>query len=112
MAARSFLEARLEAIEADPFECAELAELQASAAKGRPALAQPLPPVVYHFRGMLAHINDVKGMDLGTQKPPESVDASFLFAFENAQDLVNMASMKEGEPTHTRPEKKSQPIYQ
>ena len=93
MAARSFFEARLDAMEADPFECAELGELQASVAQGRQALAQPLPPVVYNFSGMLAHISDVQGMDLGTQKPPESVDASFLFAFENAQDLVNMASM-------------------
>jgi hypothetical protein len=93
MAARSFFEARLDAMEADPFECADLAELQAGIAQGRQALAQPIPPVVYNFSGMLAHINDVQGMDLGTQKPPESVDASFLFAFENAQDLVNMASM-------------------
>ena len=93
MAARSFLEARLDAMEADPFECADLGELQASVAQGRQALAQPLPPVVYNFSGMLAHISDVQGMDLGTKKPPESVDASFLVAFKNAQDLVNMASM-------------------
>lgn len=93
MAARSFLEARLDAMEADPFECADLGELQASVAQGRQALAQPLPPVVYNFSGMLAHISDVQGMDLRTKKPPESVDASFLVAFENAQDLVNMASM-------------------
>ena len=93
MAARSFLEARLDAMEADPFECADLGELQASVAQGRQALAQPLPPVVYNFSGMLAHISDVQGMDLRTKKPPESVDASFLVAFKNAQDLVNMASM-------------------
>ena len=93
MAARSFLEARLDAMEASPFECADLGQLQASVAQGRQALAQPLPPVVYNFSGMLARISDVQGMDLGTQKPPESVDASFLVAFENAQDLVNMASM-------------------
>ena len=93
MAARSFLEARLDAMEADPFECADLGELQASVAQGRQALAQPLPPVVYNFSGMLAHISDIQGMDLGTQKPPESVDARLLVAFENAQDLVNMASM-------------------
>lgn len=93
MAARSFLEARLDAMEADPFECGDLGELQASVAQGRQALAQPIPPVVYNFGGMLAHISDVQGMDLGTQKPPESVDASFLVAFKNAQDLVNMASM-------------------
>jgi hypothetical protein len=93
MAARNFMEARLDAMEADPFECDDLGELQASVAQGRQALAQPLPPVVYNFSGMLAHISDIQGMDLGTQKPPESVDASFMFAFENAQDLVNMASM-------------------
>ena len=93
MAARSFLEARLDAMEADPFECAALGELQASVAQGRQALAQPLPPVVYNFSGILANISDVQGMDLATQKPPESIDASLLFAFENAQDLVNMASM-------------------
>ena len=93
MAARSFLEAQLDAMEADPFECADLGELQTSVVQGRQALAQPVPPVVYNFSGMLAHISDVQGLELGTQKPPESVDASFLFAFENAQDLVNMASM-------------------
>ena len=93
MAARNFFEARLDAMEAAPFECAELGELQAGVAQGRQALAQPLPPVVYNFGGMLAHISDIQGMDLGTQKPPESVDASFLVAFKNAQDLVNMASM-------------------
>src|SRR5210317_472006 len=92
-AARSFLEARLDAMEADPFECGDLGELQAGVAQGRQALAQPIPPVVYNFSGMLAHISDVQGMDLRTNKPPESVDASFLVAFENAQDLVNMASM-------------------
>jgi hypothetical protein len=93
MAARSFLETRLDAMEEDPFECADLGQLQASVVQGRQALAQPLPPIVYNFSGMLAHISNIQGLDLGTQKTPESVDASFLFAFENAQDLVNMASM-------------------
>lgn len=93
LAAREFYEARLDAMEADPFKCEALGELQAGVAKGREALAQPLPPVVYSFRGLLAHVVDVKGMDLATSKPPESIDASILFAMENAQDLVNMAAM-------------------
>ncbi len=93
MAARSFYEARLDALEADPFKCAHLADVNDSAAKGREALAQPLPPVVYSFHGMLANVTDIQGLEFGTNKPPESVDASFLLAIENAQDLVTMAAM-------------------
>ena len=93
MAARSFYEARLDALEADPFECAHFAEINNSAAKGREALAQPLPPVVYSFRGMLANVTNIEGLDLATKTPPESIDASILVAIENAQDLVTMAAM-------------------
>jgi len=93
LALRSFYEARLDAMEADPFECEALGELQASTVKGREALAQPLPPVVYSFRGFLANITDIEGMDIATDTPPESIDASILFAIENAQDLVTMAAM-------------------
>jgi len=93
LAARTFYEARLDALEADPFECEHFAEVNASAAKGREALAQPLPPVVYSFRGLLANITGIEGMDLGTKQPPESIDASILVAVENAQDLVTMAAM-------------------
>jgi hypothetical protein len=93
MAARSFYEARLDALEADPFECAHFAEINNSAAKGREALAQPLPPVVYSFRGMLANVTNIEGLDLATKMPPESIDAGILVAIENAQDLVTMAAM-------------------
>ncbi len=93
MAARQFYEARLDAMEADPFKCDKLAPLQASVAKGREALNQPLPPVIYGFRGIVAVINDIQGMALAQQKPPESMDASFLFAIEDAQALVAMGAM-------------------
>lgn len=93
LALRSFYEGRLDAMEAEPFECEVLGELQASTVKGREALAQPLPPVVYSFRGFLANITNIEGMDVATQTPPESIDASLLFAIENAQDLVTMAAM-------------------
>jgi len=93
MALRSFYESRLDAMEAEPFECEALAELQGSTVKGREALAQPMPPVVYSFRGYLANIIDLEGMDIATETPPESIDASILFAIENAQDLVTMAAM-------------------
>ena len=93
LALRSFYEARLDAMEADPFECEMLGDLQASTVKGREALAQPVPPVVYSFRGFLANITNIEGMDIATETPPESIDASILFAIENAQDLVTMAAM-------------------
>ena len=38
-------------------------------------------------------INDIQGMALAQQKPPESMDASFLFAIEDAQALVAMGAM-------------------
>jgi hypothetical protein len=56
-------------------------------------LAQPVPPVVYSFRGFLANVTNIEGMDVATQTPPSSIDASFLFAMENAEALVTMAAM-------------------
>ncbi|MCG8369326.1 MAG: hypothetical protein MJA32_02300, partial [Proteobacteria bacterium] len=93
MALRNFYEARLDAMEADPYECAKLAGLQAGTVKGREALAKPLPPVVYGFRGVLARVTDVRGMDLAAEKPPESIDAGVLFAVENVEALVAMAAL-------------------
>jgi hypothetical protein len=93
MAARSFYEARLDALEADPFECEHFADINAMTVKGRETLAKPLPPVVYSFRGLLANITGIEGLDLATDQPPESIDASILVAIENAQDLVAMAAM-------------------
>ena len=93
MALREFYEARLDAMEADPFECEKFADLQAGVAKGRAALNQPLPPIVYSFRGFVANIMDIQGMDMTSGTPPESIDASILVAMENAESLVMMAAM-------------------
>ncbi len=93
IALREFYEARLDAMEADPYECENFADLQAGVAKGREVLNQPIPPVVYSFRGIVANIADIKGMDLSSKTPPESIDASILFAVENAESLITMAAM-------------------
>ena len=93
LALRSFFEERLDAMEKDPFECEAMAELQASTAEGRAALAQPIPPVVYNFRGLLASVMDVTGFDPKSKQPPESIDAGVLLAIENAQDIVNMGAL-------------------
>ena len=92
-AARAFVEARLDAMEAEPFECEHFADLQAGVAGGRQALQQPVPPMIYDFRGFLAVIDDIEGLDIATQSPPTSVDGSFLLAMDNAQALVAMGAM-------------------
>jgi len=93
MAIREFYEARLDAMEAEPYECEKFADLQAGVAKGREALNQPIPPVVYGFRGFVANIADIQGLDMSSSTPPESIDASILVAIENAESLVMMAAM-------------------
>lgn len=93
MAIRTFYEARLDAMESDPYECEHFAELQAGVEKGREVLNQPIPPVVYSFRGFVANIADIQGMDFETNTPPTSIDASVLVAVENAEALVMMAAM-------------------
>ena len=93
LALRNFYEARLDAMEADPYECELFADLQSGVAKGREALNQPVPPVVYSFRGFVANITDIKGLDMATDAPPESIDASLLIAIENAESLIAMAAM-------------------
>ena len=93
MALREFYEARLDAMEADPYECDKFADLQAGVAKGREALNTPLPPVVYSFRGFVANIADIQGVDFSSSTAPESIEASILIAVENAESLVMMAAM-------------------
>ena len=93
LALRNFYESRLDAMEADPFECELLGDLQASVPKGREALSKPIPPMVYSFRGFLANLTDMRGADLANDKPPQEVDGSVLFAVENAEALVTMAAM-------------------
>jgi len=92
-AARDFLEARLDALEASPYECELFAGIQAGVAGGRAALEQPVPPMVYDFKGFLAVIEDIEGLDIGTQTPPTSIDGRFMLALDNAQALVSMGAM-------------------
>lgn len=93
LAAREFYKARLDAMEADPYQCELLGNLQAGVATGRAALNQPVPPVVYGIKGFLAIVDDLEGLDLATKQPPTSIDMRFLLATENAPGLVAMGTM-------------------
>lgn len=92
-AAREFVEARIEALEADPFECEHFADLQAGVAGAKMGLQQPLPPLVYDFKGFLAVIDDIEGLDVASQTPPTSIDGRFMIAMDNAPALVGMGAM-------------------
>jgi hypothetical protein len=90
-AVRSFFDKQVAALQEDPWECEHLADAQNGLFAAREkALAQPVPPVVYDFRGFLAVVNELEGFELGSKLPPESIDASFLLAIDNAQGLLAM----------------------
>ena len=90
-AIRAFFDTHVAALREDPWECEHLADFQDGLfAASEQALAQPVPPVLYDFHGFLAVVEDVQGFDLGRKQPPESIDASFLLAIDNAQGLLAM----------------------
>jgi hypothetical protein len=91
--AREFVEKRVEALEAEPFKCEQLAGIQQGIAGMRQGLNQPIPPIFYDFKGFLAVIDKLEGLDLESQTPPEAVEGRFLLAIDNAQALVALGAM-------------------
>jgi len=89
----TFAEARLDAMEADPFECEYFAELQANVVKGRAALEQPLPPFVAGIRGFKADVESLGDYELGSDEAPENIDASLVVAMEDAEAAYMMGAM-------------------
>ncbi len=88
-AIRAFSDSRVASLRENPWECEHLVDLQDGLfAAHEQAQAQPVPPVVYDFHGFLAIVDELKGFDPSKKQPPESIDASFLLAIDNAQGLV------------------------
>lgn len=92
-ALRAFAADRIAAMEADPFECEYFADLQAGIPQAKQSLNQPLPPIVYDFKGLLAVVDDVEGLDIATKTPPTSVKGRLLMAMDNAPVLVQTGAM-------------------
>ena len=109
-AARDFYEARLDAIEDDPWECPQFADMQMGLAAGRQALQQPVPPMVYDFKGFLAVINDLEGLDLASSMPPTSIDGRMLLAMDNAPALLAMGAMMSPELAGLNLEPNGEPV--
>ena len=93
LAARSFYSERLDAMDADPYECELFAELQQSVEQGRQVLNSPVPPIAYSFKGFLVVVEDIQGMDLANGQPPTSADIRILVTTDNAAGLLAMGAM-------------------
>lgn len=93
-AARNFVESRLDALEADPFECELMAGIADGIPEMREGLNQPLPPQVTDLRGFLFVLDDVEGLGgLATGQMPSEISARLLLASENAPGLTALAAM-------------------
>lgn len=91
-AVRSFVEARFEALEADPLECETLSGWQESVASARMALNQPLLPIVDSVRGFAATM-DLGELDFTTMEAvPEDLAVGLLVATDNAGGIIQIAS--------------------
>jgi hypothetical protein len=93
LALREFYTQRLDALEADPYECELFADVQGGVAQGREILNQPVPPIAYGFKGFLAQVENLEGMDLANGVPPTSIDMRMLIATDNAEGLLAMGAM-------------------
>jgi len=89
----TFMEARLDAMEEDPFECEHFDELQAGVAKGRESLAQPLPPFISGMRGFNLIVDSLGDYDMSSGAPPENIDASVVLSMDDAQAVFMMGTM-------------------
>jgi hypothetical protein len=93
MAMRDFIETQLDALEADPYACEVFADMNGGVAQARVALAQPMMPMIYDFRGFLALIENIEGLDMATQSPPTAVDGQVLLAMRDAPAMVSLGAM-------------------
>lgn len=107
---RDFVEARLDAMEEDPLECPDFADIQAGVAQARMGLAQPMPPMVYDFRGFTAILDNVEGLNFATQAPPTAIDGRFLIAMDNAPSFVAMGAMFSPELASLNLQPDSEPV--
>lgn len=92
-ALREFVQVQLDAIEKDPYECEQLADIEAGAAQARISLAQPVMPMIYDFRGFSAIVENIEGLDMANQTPPTAIHGRFLMAMDNATAFVALGTM-------------------
>ena len=92
-AARDFVMARLDAFEADPYECEELADMSSQIPMARMQLNQPLPPFVEGLTGIAA-VMDFGGLDtMMMTGMPQDLSGAVMIATDSAADLLAMGAL-------------------
>ncbi len=111
-ATMEFVEDRIDAVLADPYECELFAEMQEGFEEAKGSLNQPLPPVVYSFRGFNIVVDAIEGLDFTADEPPapDTIDASILVAMQDAQAMVAMGAMFSPELASLNLEPNGEPI--
>ena len=90
---RGFVEDKMTALANDPYECAALDGMNNAAVQMVQSINQPVPPLVYNFKGFFVELDSLDGIDLASPSVPESIDASAVLAFDNVEGLIAMGQM-------------------
>ncbi len=85
-AARDFARQRIEAIKADPFECALLAELN-DTSEMESQLTTPLPPVVSNIKGLRLALDS---LEMGPDGEPVGGTGKAMVVMDNPQFVLQM----------------------
>ncbi len=89
----AFAEARVAAIQADPYECEQLVGLNEQAASMEQSLNAPIPPMVYNVKGLLLKLDDLSGLMQGAAFAPQSPpDFRALLAVDGAGALYMLGA--------------------
>jgi hypothetical protein len=87
---RDFLREKAAAIEADPYQCEYLVELNDGAVQALEQLNQPMPPFLNNFRGVRVSISEIA---MGMDSIPENARGFMAVHVEQPQMFVGMAQM-------------------
>ena len=76
-----------------PYECSQLAPLNEMAGQALATLQQPIPPIVYNFRGFFVEMSSLQDIDFSSDDMPENLDLDLVLGFDNIEGLLAMGQM-------------------
>lgn len=91
LALKQFVQDRVAAVEADPYECEWFVEMNDSVGQMAQSINQPIPPFASTFKGFVAVVDDFQAPAGGQM--PENVSGRVLMAMDNPQILLGMGQM-------------------
>ncbi|MDJ0657045.1 MAG: hypothetical protein QNJ40_22995 [Xanthomonadales bacterium] len=86
---KQFLIDRAAAVSAEPYQCAELADINTGMAELQTKLSQPLPPMVGNIQGLRINIKEA---EMAAGGMPTNLRALVMVGMTNPQLIVGMAS--------------------